>query len=408
MLNAQEFRIRVLYLIPSLTRGGAERQLFELLRGLDRSLFERTLVVFDDSPDGYDTRSAVDRVLHLGVAAGVNSRLRRVPVMLLAAARLTAILRREKPHVFHTFLPVPAVLGCIATRLTSVPVFIVGRRSIVARHRYGSSILRWIDRFPPRRANALVGNCAAIAEEAVSLDGIARDRAFTIYNGVDSTLFHPGQELSLRRSLGFNDSDLVFGTMANFHPCKRHTDFIHAAKLMSSEVLKPKFLMVGRDQGTLQSIKCEVARLGLERQCVIVAGTTEPEKFYRAMDVYVSASEVEGLSNSILEAMASARPVIATRVGGNPELVVEGETGFLVPRYTPLAIARGMSLFAENDELRTRFGVNARRIVQERFSLAAMVHAHQDLYCQLLDRINAGKAAAATRTSDSLGERTAN
>lgn len=385
--SAQE-RIRVVFIIPTMIRGGAERQLLLLLRGLDRSRFDPTLVLFSnkDQNGWYETSGAVDRVLSLDIPPGGNFRAQNVPTLALGVMRLARILRDIRPHIVHAFLSAPAVIGSLACRLTGVPAFIVGRRAMAGWHRRGSAILTWFDRLPLRFAAGLVGNCKAIAEEAVVLDGLTPERAFTIYNGVDLNVFHTGRDEALRRDLRFARDDVVFGVVANFHHVKRHTDFVRAAEEIRKSAQHAKFLMVGTDQGTLADLRTEIHERSLDPCFAVVTGTTEPERYYRAMDVYVCSSALEGMSNSIMEAMASALPVIATVVGGNSELVTSGETGFLVSPYAPPEIAsRALSLITQND-LRVRMGDRALRTVEERFSVAAMVRAHEELYSSVMSK----------------------
>lgn len=148
--------------------------------------------------------------------------------------------------------------------------------------------------------------------------------------------------------------------------------------------------MVGSDYGELPELLREIRGRGLDSCFEIVAGTAEPERYYRAMDVYVCASEVEGMSNSILEAMASGIPVIATNVGGNPELVVNGQTGFLVPPFAPDMIAANALTLISERILRSGMGRRALQIVQERYTADAMVKAHEDLYSDLVGKALVG------------------
>ncbi|MGD0730950.1 MAG: glycosyltransferase, partial [Terracidiphilus sp.] len=234
-------------------RGGAQRQLLELLRGLDRREFDPTLILFNEKDQGgqYDVGSAVDRLLSLNIPPGGNFRARNVPSLAMGLMRLTKILRTIRPHVVHAFLPAPSVIGSVACRLAGVPAFIVGRRIMAGFHRRDSKLLASIDRLSLRSASGLIANCEAIAQEAVALDGLAPERAFAIYNGVDTKVFYPGTEEDLRRDLGFAADDIVFGVMANFHYRKRHIDFILAAEQIRKSAAQAKFLMVGSDDGML-------------------------------------------------------------------------------------------------------------------------------------------------------------
>lgn len=388
-VTGQEDRqIRLALVIHSMMRGGAERQIFELLRGIDRSRFNPTLVVLNSHPNAYPVEGFIDCKTLLERDPARGSPGRRIASLLVASYRLTEALRECGAEVVHAFLPLPSALTALACALLRVPVFVVGRRNMVSSHRRGKRTLELADRLPVRFATAIVGNCKAITHEMVKADHFPEERAFTIYNGIDTERFAPRRNCQLRSELGFAPSDFVFGIVANFHARKRHIDFVRAAREICIRFSHAKFLMIGEDQGALREIEVYLQTHFLAKRCVIVAGTTEPEKYYACMDCYISASEVEGLSNAILEAMASGLPIIATDVGGSAEMVEEGESGFLVAPYAPGEIAEKAGLLIENRSLCTLMGRRGRTVAENMFSLAKMVEAHERLYAALLfDRV---------------------
>jgi L-malate glycosyltransferase len=374
---------KVTYVIPSLNRGGAEGQLRELLRRLDRRRFEPDLVLFEDA-GGYDLRDVVDRVFTLNTPAGGNSDWRRRALGQMAAvASLAAHLRWRPSHVVHAFLPAAAILAGCAAQLARVPRFVISRRSLPDHYRK-NRLLAAVDRFPLRFADAVVGNCRAIAADVVSEDLLPKENVFTIYNGVDTVRFSPQTGQETRQQLGFAGEHVVFGIVANFRECKRHIDFVHAAARLRDRVPHARFLMVGAHNTTHDAVKAEIQRMGLSPIFVAVPGTCQPERYYRAMDVYVCTSATEGLSNSILEAMACGRPVIATKVGGNPELVHHGKTGYLVAPFAPEEVASAGQILASDPHLRRRMGAHARSEAEAAFSLPAMVERYENLYTDLL------------------------
>jgi len=383
--NVLRPRVRVMYLAPSMILGGPQRQLLYLARGLDRSKFEPILALLDDgSGDSFEYEGLFDQVFRLGIPPEGNFVLRRIPRLLLGTLRLLRILREVRVDVLHAFLPVPSVMGALVSKLAGVPVFIVGRRSMSELPRRGSRILTGIDRFPFKFANAVVTNCEAIAKETEVVDGVSAAEIHTIHNGVDQKTFGSGRDFSMRRKLGFRSKDIVFGVVANFFACKRHNDFIEAARQIRSRCSNSRFLMVGVDHGTLPAVRRQVREAGLESVIRIVPGTMNPEAYYNAMDVYVCCSAFEGMSNSVTEAMCSGLPVIATAVGGNPELIKHGETGFLTAIGKPEEIARfGCDLYCD-DAARDAIGLRAKQDIQSRFPTTTMVEAHERLYLKLL------------------------
>jgi len=383
-VDREDRRIRLAIVVHSMMRGGAERQIFELMRGIDRTRFNTSLVVFNTAQNAYPAEAFTDCKVLLKQETGSASLLRRSISLLLACYRLTVALKECKAQVVHAYLPMPSALTAVACGLLRVPVFIVGRRNMASFHRRGKRLLEWADRFPLRYATAIAGNCEAITKEIVEIDRFPAQRAFTIYNGVDTDRFTAVRNPRLRAELGFPVSGFVFGIVASFHKRKRHIDFVHAAKEISDHIPHARFLMIGEDRGTLREIRQYIEAQSLAGRFVILEGTAEPEKYYACMDCYISTSEIEGLSNSILEAMASGIPIIATNVGGTAEIVTHGESGILVSPYAPEEVAHSARLLANDLDLCARMGRCGRALAESKFSLRSMVDAHERLYRALL------------------------
>ena len=370
--------VKITYLIPSLATGGAEGQLLELLRKLDRSRWEPSLVTFDGL-HANRVPDVVGQVFSLAISSNGNSRSYRKALKAAGAVgRLTGYLRRFRPAVLHAFLPASCLMAAPAARLARVPLLVGSRRSLVDCYR-NCDLLARVDRLATRQCDYVLGNSLAVTEELVRVDGVPVERTATIYNGVDTARFKPGDR-GLRRAYGWNDGDVVFGIIANFLPYKRHLDFVRAAAVIAASAPPARFIMAGEDRGTLPLVREEIARSGLESRFVIIPGTREPEKLYPAMDAYICTSETEGFSNVLLEAAASGLPLIATRVGGNPEVVLPWENGFLVPAAAPEEVAQAALTLAKDLNIRRRMGRRSRELVEQRFSVETMVLQHEQLY----------------------------
>jgi len=245
-------------------------------------------------------------------------------------------------------------------------------------------ILGGMDWFSLNFTDVVIGNSAAVTEDTVAWDNVSRRKMVTIYNGVDTVRFTPGPGDVVRRSFGWTQEHVVFGMVAHFREGKGHLDLVAAAGLLYRKFPIVRFLVVGSDQGTLTQVLQEIRGSCLEGIIRVVPETATPQALYRAMDIHICASETEGLPNVLLEAMATAKPVIATRVGGNAEVVCHDETGFLVPVRDPVAMAAAGERLLANPGLRHRMGRRAREVVESRFSLDRMVRSHEELYLRLL------------------------
>ena len=386
---------KLTYIIGSLGSGGAERQLLELIKRIDRNRFTISLVLFEDSTQSCAT-GLVDEIFSLQIELQQSKTPIRGISTVAAIWRLTRYLQRSKPNIVHAILPASCILAAPAAKLAGVPAVIAGRRSMLDGYRRGG-LQGVADRIATRMCNVLVGNSNSVSREVVEIDGMPSERVMTIHNGVDTNRFCPGNR-DLRKQYGWNDEHVVFGIVANFIPYKRHSDFVRAAALIAKSNPNARFVMAGEDRGILNDLTAQIHESALGPLFTVIPGTPEPERLYPAMDVYICTSQTEGLSNVLIEAGACGLPVIATRVGGNPEIVVDNYTGYLVESQQPEAVASKALQLSSNPELRYAMGERARQRVTCEFSMIRMVNAHEKLYESLLAQVRGVRAFAAARS----------
>jgi glycosyltransferase involved in cell wall biosynthesis len=378
-------KIKVCYLIGTLSTGGAEGQVVELIRGLDRSRFEPSLVL--------ETGGGTERVNGLVPDVKIlrpnrkpiRSMLKRAFHAQLALGRLCSHLSVIRPDILHAFLPGSVIYAGGARILRRVPLMIASRRSLVDCYRSNGRLAATADVIATRSADFVLGNSEAIIQEVVRLDGVPKSRAKVIYNGVDTERFSPSKKPGLRGEFSWSEEHMVFGMIANFIPYKRHLDFVHAATLIHRAVSEARFLLVGEDRGEMPAVQKAINEAGLAPYTRILPGTKTPELAFAAMDVYICTSETEGFSNVLLEAMATGLPVVATDVGGNAEAVVEGVNGMLAPAHAPELIACAALELANNPDRLRQFSLRSRNRAEQLFSLKKMVQAHENIYAGLLE-----------------------
>jgi len=221
--------------------------------------------------------------------------------------------------------------------------------------------------------------------------GVAPARITQIHNGVDTLRFRPAKSGEAAPSTpdGLRPGGVVFGSVLRMQGVKDPLNLVHAFVAMrrSRPALRETTRLMLLGDGPLRAEALRIFRESGDLADAWLPGAREdvPDQL-RRFDVFVLQSQIEGISNTILEAMATGLPVIATRVGGNPELVVEGETGVLVPRSDPDAMAEAMARYAENRELRNAHGLAGRVRVETLFSLDRMVNRYLSLYDEVLSR----------------------
>lgn len=376
-------RVSITYLVGSLRDAGAERQALELMNHLDREKFKVSLIVMEDAgssrapayPDEFE-------ILNIS-QAGASRWFRRTPSLLRAVAQMVARLRTWRTDILHAFLPGPSIIGGFAGRIARVPIVIGSRRSLPDFYRASAgSISKAVDSFAFHLADLNLGNSAAVSSGMVAA-GCPVRKCRTIFNGVDTARFHPNLHRTWRTEMGWSAEDVVLGIIANFRPCKRHSDFLDAAVLLLNQHPRLKFVMVGADAGTRTEIQEKIRALGLGSSVVVEDSQRCPERIFAALDIYVCASDTEGFSNVLLEALACGKAVIATAVGGNREIIAHGENGFLVPPRSPQSIAAAAHVLISDPGKRSLMGLHGRELVKQKFSLERMVIDHEQLYASL-------------------------
>jgi glycosyltransferase involved in cell wall biosynthesis len=382
---AHKSTLKVTYVLGSLRNGGTERQVLELVRHLDRDRFEPSLILMEDA-NVERSQGLTEHCFVLGIPPGGNSRwFFRSASLAKAVMRAQKHMKRLRSDIVHAFLPGPCILGGMAARMARIPLIMGSRRSLPSQYRAGRWTAGWADTAAFNLAHFNLGNSHAVTREMIQIAGCPASKCGTVRNGVDLQRFRPDVPSLIRQQLGWTQDEVVFGQVANFRSCKRHTDFVEMAATLVQRHPQARFILAGADYGAKPSILRQIDALDLGAKVKVLSGSPSPEVIFAALDVYVCTSEAEGFSNVILEAMACATPVIATDVGGNPEAVRHGQSGFLVPPGDVPAFSQWAETLLVDGRLRRTMGMKGRRLAETEFSLGAMVKAHQELYWNLFD-----------------------
>ena len=359
--------IRIAYIIWSLGLGGAEQVLIGLAAGLDRTRFEPVIICLNE-PGQF-----AELATRQGVEVIALHKRGRVDVGMVA--RLIRLLRVRRIDVVHTELWGANVWGRIAARLAGVPVVIATEQNV-------DTWKRWyhfaIDRLLAPWTTALVG----VSQETRTFyeaHGVGRGRWQVIYNAVDPSRVAPRGRGAAYRSLGIGAQDVVIGLVGRLVPAKAPEVFVQAIAQASRELPSIKALIVG--DGPLRAlVEHHVHLLGLDERVVFTGTRQDVPELLAGMDALVFSSEREGSSLAMLEGMAAGVPVIATAVGGTPEVIESGMSGILVPPRQPHVLADRLVELLRHPEQADAMRHAARARVEQHFSLRRMVAAHELLY----------------------------
>jgi len=274
-----------------------------------------------------------------------------------ALSTIISYIRTQRIDVVHTFQTNANILGTMAARIT-------GRRVITTRRDMGDFGMRGSPRLASfetlvinRLAHRIIANSRAAMEAARESEGIPFEKLGCIYNGIDCGRFRFEPERGpWRRALGVSErASCVFGIVAGHRPVKSVDTAIRAFSRVRKSYPDSVLLLVGGgpERPVLEAL---VKKLDLEDSALFFGPREDVENLLPAFDVFLNSSRSESFSNAILEAMASGLPVVATKVGGNPESVLDEVTGFLVPAGDPVSMGAAMEKLASDPLLRNRMG----------------------------------------------------
>jgi sugar transferase (PEP-CTERM/EpsH1 system associated) len=305
--------------------------------------------------------------------------------------KLWRLLAKLRPDIVHT-RNLASIEGVLPAMLAGVPV------RIHSEHGHDMADLAGGNRKYQRLRRALrpfIHHYIALSKDLERYlhekIRVSPDRVTQLYNGVDTKLFHPtqGDRESLPREGFAGPEQFVIGTVGRMQAVKDPANlaraFVRLVHMLPDGARRLRLVMIG--DGPLKAEVQKIVRDGQAEDLVWLAGERDDvARIMRGLDLFVLPSISEGISNTLLEAMASGLPVVATNVGGNPELVEADVTGALVPRADADSMARAMKLYVEAPELRRRHGAEARRAAELRFGMEPMVNAYMRVYDKMLER----------------------
>jgi sugar transferase (PEP-CTERM/EpsH1 system associated) len=372
----------VVHVVDSLAVGGMENGVVNLINAL--------------SPGGRHTVVTMSAVGPLAerLPEGVECHCigKRPGIDVGAVVRLASLLRRLRPSIVHSrnwgaFDAIPAA------RLAGVSVVIHGEHGREAADPEGLD--------PRRRRLRRVFAPLVTRFVTVSFDlrqwllttvRLPAAKLVTIHNGVDVGRFAGGDRQAARRILRLPPYAVVVGTVGRLDPVKDHAGLLRAFSVLRTDQPAAELVVVG-DGPCRPDLERLIHELGLTGRVHLLGMRQDVPVLLRAFDTFVLPSLTEGISNTVLEAMATGLPVVATRVGGNPELVEHGVTGALVPVGNPLVLAAALRYYVEDARLREGHGEAARRRVLQHFTLERMAQGYRDLY----ESVGAKPAARCSR-----------
>ena len=354
-----------LHIDTARTWRGGQSQVLTTVMGL-RALGHRTLLVAHSEGE---LRQRANEGLDLLALAP------KTEMDLTAAWRLSRILKQLKPDIVHAHDPHGVAMAGLALSMSTQlakPPLVAARR--VDFHLRGSSLSRW----KYRQVDCFLCASEAIRQMLVG-DGVPAARAVTVHEGIDLERVESAPPANLHEDLWLPHHAPIVGNVAALVAHKGQRHLIEAARLVLPQVPDARFVIAG--EGELRpALERQIKDHHLEKHVLLAGFRPDVLSLHKAFDIFVMSSVTEGLGTSLLDAMAAGKPVVATMAGGIPEVVIDGETGFLVPPRDHDAMAGAIVKLLKDDALRHRMGEAGRARVRTIFSAERMVQETLRVY----------------------------
>ena len=382
--------IRLLKFLAFLAIGGSERQVFNIRAGLDPSRFDLHLGCFGclNEQIAVDLSGTPLEVYKIKNLYGLRA--------IKECLRLASYLKQNRIDIVHAYNFYANVFALPAARLVRVPVVLASIRdtgeNLTARQRAVNKIFC-------RMADRVIVNAEAIKRTLVA-EGYRPERITVIPNGIVCPPLASDQGHLLHREFGLSTNDVLIGVVSRIARGKGLQYLLEAAPEVIARIPQTKFLIIGDNSFNpdyREELKRQTITLGLQDRVIFTGFRLDVPNILSSLALSVLPSLNEGLSNSLLESMAAGVPVVATNVGGNPEVVVNGVTGLLVPPRNPAALAEAICRVLRTPGMRNKLGQAGRRRVLEHFSNERMIRNVERLYGELLDAKRRRPAAAGSR-----------
>lgn len=370
-------RPNILMIIETGGPGGGEQVFLYIARNIDREQFNPSVILFKK---GW----LYDQLSQDNIKTTIISSRQSWDLSFLY--RLIRSCRQQKIDIIHSHFTGTNLYACLVGAILRIPVVTTFHNEL---------ILPWWSCRHSKLKHFLIRNLASrtvlVAEfmkkDYINIAKYPPEKLLTIYNGIELGSKEVDFNIStLRKDLGIQDNELVVGHVANLRPPKGHRYLIEAAGRICKDSPKVKFLLIGEegDGKIKREIEELITKFGLHENIKLLGFRDDVQKLLYLIDVFVLSSTSEGLPLSVVEAMAASKPVVATSIGGLPEIIIPNQSGYLVEPGNSFTLAEKLSILLRSKDLREQMGKMGRKTVEEKFSLETMIDNYQNLYKQIL------------------------
>jgi glycosyltransferase involved in cell wall biosynthesis len=383
-------RETIAFFSPELVSGGTQRHLLEVLKLIDRSRFTPIVICAKGrGPLGEAVRAVGVELVELDLGPSMLSR-----DFVRCVREATAALRVHRVRIIQYFEWRAGLIALLAARRAGGCRVVAARRSVPKER----GVQRMLAELVVRAADRIVVNA-----EMLRPSGRAGERTDVIPSGVDTDRFAPSStRAAAKASLGLTAERPLIGTVGRLEPRKGTSTLLAALAVLRAGGRHDAALVVVGDGPLRAELAADAERLGVASHVQLLGDRSDVRDVLEALDVFVLPSRTEGMSNALLEGMAMALPVVATAVGGTPEVIADGKSGLLVPADDPKAMAAAIARLLDDAAFATRLGAAARATVEERYGARNMVRRLEAVYAAVAHPGDRADDAAPVRAVEGL------
>jgi glycosyltransferase involved in cell wall biosynthesis len=382
---------RILFLTYKLSQGGAEQQLFELVKGIDKRRFDVTVGCLVAGGEKWEEFASLNEV-------GVVCFQRKHRFDFSFLGRIVAYLQSYRIDILHAYIAPVTFFGTLAGLLSKTPCLIVGQRGRATFSTCGSLLYHILENLISHFADLVIANSNAGKRSRMRW-GVREDKIIVVPNGLNPERL-VNDVVRSKEDFGISSRCLLIGNVARMVPIKDHATLLSALKHVQRQFPTVKCALVG--DGPLRTeLERSIRQIGLESTVLLIGQEPKVNQIIPLFDIAVVSSKFESCCNFILEAMYCGKPVVATDVGGNPELIEHGVTGLLVPKEDPKALANALGTLIANPILRSSLGAAGKTRIEDDHRLNRMITTTENIYRDLFLR----KQGNASRWKDDRHKR---
>lgn len=372
-------RKTIMHLIATNFHGGPEKQIIEHLKRLDRGRFMGIIASFLEKGGGNET-------LEQAKANGIESRGIPMsgPLDFKALISLSRLIREQGADIVCAHGYKSIIMGWLVARMAGIPVISFSRGYTAEDRRV--AFYEWVERRVLGRTDGIV--CVSDGQrKKLEGMGVKARRYWTVHNAVSINSRAAGNREKIRKDvfarLGVPEGSIMVVSAGRLSPEKGHKNLVEAISMLNGSAGMAVFVFCG-DGVLKKELETQAARLSVDKQCRFVGFRKDINDIFKAMDLLVLPSLTEGLPNVVLEAFSNAKPVVATSVGGVPELVEDGVSGILVPKERPGMLADAISKCLASADMRTAMGLAGYRKVSSEFTFEDQTRRLEGIYAEVL------------------------